>query len=169
MAKCIGTLEARQNEAGVTRWHWTVTNPSGERETSFAYTEALGLRDLESALRDCERKARRWKGGVPHPSSSGPRRGFAGSPSHHASLADKAVDDVVAYAQEAQRLTQVGRCGDAIVELRRAHRATGYIGAHVAESERPKLGTELMGHYDEQLMMAEDAFAKKCIVKKARR
>lgn len=95
--------------------------------------------------------------------------GFAGSPDHHANLADKAVDDVVAYAQEAQRLTQLGRCGDAIAELQRMHKKVGYISAHVVESERPKLGVDLLAHYDHEMATAEYAFAKKCIVKKARR
>lgn len=123
MSKCVGMLEARQNEAGVTRWHWTVTNAKGEQETSFAYTEALGLRDLESALRDCERKARRFRGGVPHPSSSGPRRGFAGwsrlNPSiDWSSVEDRAAgmsDSALFYALEDIRKTMpIARANDRI-------------------------------------------------------
>lgn len=97
------------------------------------------------------------------------RRSLSGSPAHHANAADRLVDDIVAHLEESQRLTAAGRCGESIANLRAAHRLDGQVTAHAAESERPKLRLDLLSHYDHQMAMAEGAFAKKCIVKRARK
>jgi len=97
------------------------------------------------------------------------RRALSGSPAHHMNTADKLVDSVLSYLEESERLTKAGRCLDSIASLRNAHELIGQVVAHVSESERPKVGLELHAAYDHQKVMAESAFAKKCIVKRARK
>lgn len=97
------------------------------------------------------------------------KRGLSGSPEHHAREAERNMDAVIGYADQAMDRAAAGRCESAIENLRAAHKAVGAAEVNAPQAERgARFNSAILEAYIEPLAAAEKMFAQRCIVKKAR-